>query len=83
MREFIAELHWRQQPDCISAVKADIEAALKHTAAADTQKILVDVEGSDVTLSGTVRNWAERETAMTAAWETPGLRKVVEKMLRI
>jgi osmotically-inducible protein OsmY len=64
----------------VSAVKADIESALKRVAIADAKKISVTVHGSDVTLTGTVHNWAERETATNSAWGTPGVRNVVDKM---
>jgi osmotically-inducible protein OsmY len=63
-----------------TAVKSDIEAALKRTAIADAKKIHVEVQGSDVTLTGTVHNWAERETATNSAWGTPGVRNVHDKM---
>ena len=64
-----------------TVVKSDIEAALKRTATADAKAISVAVHGSDVTLSGTVHNWAERETATNSAWGTPGVRKVVDRMV--
>jgi len=64
----------------VSAVKADIEAALKRSAAADAKKISVEVNGSEVTLTGKVHSWSERETATTSAWGTPGVRKVIDKM---
>lgn len=64
----------------LSAVAADIEAALKRTALLDATKIHVAVNGSDVTLTGTVHNWAERETATTAAWGAPGVREVIDEM---
>jgi osmotically-inducible protein OsmY len=63
-----------------TVVKSDIEAALKRTAIADGRKISVAVHGTDLTLSGTVRNWAERETATIAAWGTPGVTNVVDMM---
>ena len=64
----------------ISAVKADIEAALKRVAKADARKISVSVTGSHVTLSGTVGSWSERELAMTTAWRTPGVSTVVDSL---
>lgn len=64
----------------VSAVKADIEMALKRTAAADARQIHVDVDGADVTLTGKVQSWAERETATNSAWATPGVRSVIDKM---
>ena len=63
-----------------TVVKADIVAALKRTAIADAKKIAVAVNGNEVTLSGTVPNWAERETATNSAWSTPGVHHVVDKM---
>lgn len=62
------------------AVKSDIEAALKRTSIADARQISVAVQGSDVTLSGTVHSWDERDTATNSAWGTPGVRKVVDRM---
>jgi osmotically-inducible protein OsmY len=64
----------------VSAVKGDIEAALKRTAVADAKKIHVSVSGSDVTLTGKVQSWGERETATTSAWGTPGVRSVIDNM---
>jgi len=61
-------------------VKSDIEAALKRRAATDAQKISVDVQGSDVTLTGSVHSWSERDLARESAWSTPGVRNVVDKM---
>ncbi len=63
-----------------STVKSDIEAALKRRAHADAQKILVNVSGADVTLSGTVHSWAERELATHSAWGTAGVRSVVDNI---
>lgn len=64
----------------VGEVKADIETALKRTAIADAKKIQVAVVGADVILTGKVQSWAERETATTSAWSTPGVRSVVDKM---
>ena len=63
-----------------SAVKSDIEAALKRRATADARAITVDVSGSDVTLSGTVHSWSERELATDSAWSAPGVRHVIDNM---
>ena len=62
----------------VSAVKSDIEAALKRRAIADAQNISVKIQGADVTLTGKVHSWPERELAEDAAWNTPGVRKVVD-----
>ncbi len=64
----------------MSAVKGEIEAALKRNAAEDAKMITVEVHGADVTLKGKVSSWAERESATTSAWGTPGVRSVRDEM---
>ena len=63
-----------------TVVKSDIEAALKRRAAADAKSIAVDVEGGDVTLTGTVHSWSESDLATRSAWGTAGVRNVIDKM---
>jgi osmotically-inducible protein OsmY len=36
--------------------------------------------GSDVTLTGTVHTWAQRDLATDAAWGTSGVHSVVNKV---
>lgn len=64
----------------MGAVKGDIEAALKRSAAEDARRISVEVRGAEVVLTGTVHSWTERETATTSAWATPGVLNVIDKM---
>ena len=64
----------------LSAVKSDIEAALKRAAQIDAQNISVTVQGNEVTLSGKAHSWAERELAKNSAWAAPGVRSVVDNM---
>jgi osmotically-inducible protein OsmY len=63
-----------------TVVKSDIEAALKRRAAADGKTIAVEVKGADVTLTGTVHSWAERDLATRSAWGSTGVRNVVDKL---
>jgi osmotically-inducible protein OsmY len=60
------------------AVKADIEAALKRRARKDADEISVSVQGTDVTLTGKVHSWSERELANNTAWASPGVKRVVD-----
>ena len=62
----------------LSAVKSDIEAALMRRAIDDARNISVKVQGGEVTLTGTVHSWSERDLAEHAAWGTPGVRNVVD-----
>ena len=64
----------------LSAVKADIEAALTRRAKTDAQQISVKINGSDVTLTGRVDSWSERDSATLSAWATPGVQSVVDNM---
>jgi osmotically-inducible protein OsmY len=61
-------------------VKSEIEAALQRRIHADARNIRVDVNGADVTLSGTVHSWAERDAARNAAWSTAGVRNVADSL---
>jgi len=61
-------------------VKSDIEAALKRRTKEDVQNISVEVHGDDVTLTGKVHTWSERDLASHSAWCTPGVHNVVDNM---
>ena len=63
-----------------SAVKSDIEAALKRRATNEANGIKVAVNGSEVTLTGKVPTWAERDAAGSAAWGTAGVSNVVDNI---
>jgi osmotically-inducible protein OsmY len=61
-------------------IKADIETALKRRAQKDANEISVSVHGTDVTLSGKVQSWSERDLATHSAWGSPGVRSVVDNI---
>jgi len=61
-------------------VKADIDSALKRRATRDSNSIKVSVDDGEVTLSGSVHSWTERQLANDSAWGAPGVRNVVDLM---
>lgn len=64
----------------VSAIKDDIDAALKRRFRSDGNHITITVNDGDVTLSGTVHSWADRNMVTHAAWGTSGVRKVIDNL---
>lgn len=62
------------------SVKSEIQEALTRRSIADALHISVMARGSEITLLGTVRGRTERDLAVDAAWCTPGVRRVFDKL---
>ena len=54
-------------------IKRQIEQALRRSAEVDAGRVSVETQGSEVTLRGEVRSWAERDQAQATAWSAPGV----------
>lgn len=61
-------------------IRSKIKAAFDRSATIDAGKINADVVGNTVTLTGTVRSFAEKEDAEVAAWAAPGVIKVDNRL---
>ncbi len=57
-------------------IKHRIEDAFRRIAEVDANHISVEAIGSEVTLRGEVRSWAEHDQAVQTAWAAPGVSMV-------
>lgn len=64
-----------------SLIQQDIHDALARQAHREARHLNVAVSGSEVTLSGHVNSWAERDAAQGAAWSAPGVATVVNEIV--
>ncbi len=62
-----------QPPVAPHEIETGIKQALVRSAAVDADRVHVSVSGGYVTLSGTVRSYAERRDAQDAAWRAKGV----------
>lgn len=62
-------------------IQRRIEDAFKRNAEVDAKNIIVITSGSEVTLRGAVRSWAERKEAERVAWAAPGVTRVVNEII--
>lgn len=58
----------------------EIQAAFVRNANLDAGRVRVQVQGSTATLTGTVSSYAERKAAEHAAWSSPHIASVVNKL---
>jgi osmotically-inducible protein OsmY len=62
-------------------VEKKIHDALSRQADREARKLAITVNGSQVTLRGTVHSWTDRDAVQGAAWATPGVTVVVNDLL--
>ncbi|BEP13539.1 BON domain-containing protein [Acidothermaceae bacterium B102] len=81
VRDVVNEIVLQPQA-VVSPVEAEasILAALQRSALLNVPAVKVSVNGSVITLTGTVSTWAERHEAEFAAWCTPGVTHVDDRL---
>jgi osmotically-inducible protein OsmY len=57
-------------------IKHKIEEAFRRSAEVDASNVSIETHGSEITLRGEVRSWAERDQAQMTAWSAPGVTNV-------
>ena len=62
-------------------IKRKIMDAFRRNAEVDANRIIIEAQGSEVILKGTVRSWIEREEAERIAWSAPGVTAVVDQIV--
>lgn len=64
----------------VAGLSRKIAEALTRQAVREAKHIQVDVDGTTVTLTGTVHSWQERAAAQGVAWSAPGVHAVVNEL---
>jgi osmotically-inducible protein OsmY len=63
-----------------AGVQQRIADALKRQVEREVSRMQISVEGSTVTLRGTVNSWHERDAAAGTAWSAPGVTAVINNL---
>lgn len=74
------EIHIKPPEASPYEVSRKIKDALRRNAELDADRIMVEAHEGRVTLKGTVRSFAERRDAESAAWAAPGVKAVADEI---
>jgi osmotically-inducible protein OsmY len=73
------DISWDADP--VDVTVAVQEALDRHALIPDDSDVVVDTTGNAVTLTGHVRTWAEHDAMLDAAWMTPAVYDVYDRLV--
>jgi osmotically-inducible protein OsmY len=74
------EIELERREAGVGDIHGAIQRAFERNAALDADRLSITSDDGTVTISGTVRSWAERDQALAAAWAAPGVVAVRDRM---
>ena len=73
------EISW--DADAVDVTSAVQDALDRNALIPDDSDVMIDTDGNAVTLTGHVRTWAEHDAVLDAAWMTPAVYDVYDKLV--
>jgi osmotically-inducible protein OsmY len=73
------DISWDADPVDVAAAVQD--ALDRHALIPDDSDVVIDTSGNAVTLTGHVRTWAEHDAMLDAAWMTPAVYDVYDRLV--
>ena len=67
--------------DPVDVTAAVLDALDRNALIADDSDVTIDTDGNAVTLTGHVRTWAEHDAVLDAAWMTPAVYDVYDRLV--
>jgi osmotically-inducible protein OsmY len=75
------DICWDAEADSAEVMAAVQGALNRYALVRDDSDVAVDTSGNNVTLSGHVQTWAEHDAILDAAWMTPAVYDVYDKLI--
>ena len=79
-RDVVNEIELVQPSPDVSEVKERIARALGGKGAAESDQLRISASAGKVTITGSVRSWSQHDDAIAAAWATPGVTELEDRV---